>query len=71
MSNYLTLQVDRLCNYMFIGTLNLTNCYINVNEIPTVRSGTGQSIISTSKGIMTGKDAKSNHLGGELLCLVW
>ncbi len=34
-------------------------------------SGAGQSIISTSKGIMTGKDAKSNHLGGELLCLVW
>jgi len=45
--------------------------YIPANEIPVVRSGFGQSIISTSKGIMTGKDAKTNHLGGELLCLVW
>lgn len=45
--------------------------YISTDKIPIVRSGAGQSIISTSKGIMTGKDAKSNHLGGELLCLVW
>lgn len=45
--------------------------YVQATEIPVVRSGTGQSIISTSKGIMTGKDAKTNHLGGELLCLVW
>lgn len=45
--------------------------YIGTDKIPIVRSGAGQSIISTSKGIMTGKDAKSNHLGGELLCLVW
>lgn len=45
--------------------------YIGANEIPVVRSGTGQSIISTSKGIMTGKEAKTNHLGGELLCVVW
>ncbi len=45
--------------------------YIQATEIPVVRSGFGQSIISTSKGIMTGKDAKTNHLGGELLCLVW
>lgn len=45
--------------------------YVQATEIPVVRSGTGQAIISTSKGIMTGKDAKTNHLGGELLCLVW
>jgi small subunit ribosomal protein S8 len=45
--------------------------YVQSTEIPTVRSGTGQCIISTNKGIMTGKDAKKNHVGGELLCLVW
>lgn len=45
--------------------------YVNADEIPVVRSGTGHAIISTSKGIMTGKDAKANHIGGELLCLVW
>lgn len=45
--------------------------YVQATEIPVVRSGIGQSIISTSKGIMTGKDAKTNHIGGELLCVVW
>lgn len=45
--------------------------YVQADQIPVVRSGTGQSIISTNKGIMTGKEAKKNHLGGELLCLVW
>jgi small subunit ribosomal protein S8 len=45
--------------------------YVQSTEIPVVRSGTGQSIISTSKGIMTGKAAKASNLGGELLCLVW
>jgi len=45
--------------------------YVQSTEIPVVRSGTGQSIISTNKGIMTGKEAKKNQLGGELLCLVW
>lgn len=45
--------------------------YIQATEIPVVRSGTGESIISTSKGLMTGRDAKASNLGGELLCLVW
>ena len=45
--------------------------YVGAEEIPAVRSGTGHAILSTSKGIMTGKEAKKNHLGGELLCLVW
>jgi small subunit ribosomal protein S8 len=44
--------------------------YVQSTEIPTIRSGTGQCIISTNKGIMTGKDAKKNHVGSELLCLV-
>jgi small subunit ribosomal protein S8 len=45
--------------------------YVQSHEIPVVRSGTGHAIVSTSKGIMTGKEAKKSHLGGELLCLVW
>lgn len=67
--------------YDEVGTPGFTNLqkistpgrrvYIGADKIPVVRSGAGQSIISTSKGIMTGKDAKTNHLGGELLCLVW
>lgn len=45
--------------------------YVHSDKIPVVRSGTGQSIVSTSKGIMTGKEAQKQNLGGELLCLVW
>ncbi|MFZ3230445.1 MAG: 30S ribosomal protein S8 [Pseudobdellovibrio sp.] len=45
--------------------------YIKTSEIPVVRSGTGQCIISTNKGIMTGNDAIKGNLGGEILCLVW
>ena len=40
-------------------------------ELPTVKSGRGMIIVSTSKGLMTGKDAKKNHLGGEILVKVW
>ena len=40
-------------------------------ELPTVKSGRGMVIVSTSKGLMTGKDAKKNHLGGEILVKVW
>ena len=45
--------------------------YSAAAEIPTVKSGRGMIIISTSKGLMTGKDAKKNHLGGEILIKVW
>ena len=45
--------------------------YVQADQIPVVRSGTGQAIVSTSKGIMTGKDAQKSQLGGEVLCLVW
>ena len=45
--------------------------YSAVADIPTVKSGRGMVIISTSKGLMTGRDAKKNHLGGEILIKVW
>lgn len=45
--------------------------YVKTTEIPVVRSGTGQCIISTNKGIMTGNEAIKGNLGGEILCLVW
>lgn len=45
--------------------------YVKSNEIPTVRSGMGMSILSTSKGIMSGKQAAEQKLGGELLATVW
>jgi small subunit ribosomal protein S8 len=45
--------------------------YVGKGEIPRVYGGLGVSILSTSKGIMTGKDAWKKGMGGELLCYVW
>jgi len=40
------------------------------NEIPVVKAGLGISIISTSKGVMTGQQAKLQSLGGEVICIL-
>ena len=45
--------------------------YVRHDRIPRVRSGMGVSILSTSRGVMTDKDARKNKVGGELLCEVW
>lgn len=45
--------------------------YTGHQEIPWVRAGLGISILSTPKGLMTGRQAKRNRLGGELICNVW
>jgi small subunit ribosomal protein S8 len=45
--------------------------YVKQGEIPNVRSGYGLLIISTSKGIMTEKEARKASVGGEILCEVW
>ncbi len=45
--------------------------YVQASEIPRVLGGMGISIMSTSKGIMTGHKARKEKLGGELLALVW
>jgi len=45
--------------------------YVKSDEIRSVKSGYGLVIISTSKGLMSNKDAKKVKLGGELICEVW
>lgn len=45
--------------------------YVKNDMIRKVRNGYGISVISTSRGVMTGKDAKKKGLGGEVLCEVW
>lgn len=45
--------------------------YSNKKELPRVLGGIGIAIISTSSGIMTDRDARSQGLGGEVLCYVW
>ena len=46
-------------------------CYVRKNDINKVKNGYGISIISTSQGVMSGKDARKRGLGGELICEVW
>ncbi len=45
--------------------------YVHKGEIPRYYGGMGVAIISTSKGVMTGKQAWREGVGGELLCYVW
>ena len=45
--------------------------YTNAHEIPKVLNGLGIAIISTSKGILTDKQARKENVGGEVICYVW
>lgn len=45
--------------------------YAGADELPKVLKGLGIAIISTSKGIMTDKKARAEHIGGEVLAFVW
>ena len=45
--------------------------YVGSDEIPRVRNGMGTAILSTPAGILTGRDARRQNVGGELLCYVW
>ena len=45
--------------------------YVNSKEIPVVKRGRGIVIISTSKGMMIGREAKQQGVGGELICKVY
>ena len=45
--------------------------YCNKDEIPKVQGGLGINILSTSRGLMTGKQATRDGVGGEILCNIW
>ena len=45
--------------------------YAGADELPRVLKGLGIAVISTSKGVMTDKAARANHVGGEVLAFVW
>jgi small subunit ribosomal protein S8 len=45
--------------------------YVGVNEIPRVRNGLGLAILSTSKGMMSDREARQARTGGELVAVVW
>lgn len=45
--------------------------YKGVQELPRVRNGLGMAIVSTSKGMMTDRQARAEKIGGEVMALVW
>ncbi|HZX50345.1 MAG TPA: 30S ribosomal protein S8 [Candidatus Paceibacterota bacterium] len=45
--------------------------YVSALEIPRVKGGHGIAILSTSKGLMSNREAKKAHIGGEILCEIW
>ena len=45
--------------------------YVKSDEVPRVLNGLGIAIVSTSKGIMTDREARKQNLGGEVLCYIW
>ncbi len=45
--------------------------YVSAEEMPSVLKGLGTAIVSTSKGVMTDKEARKENVGGEVLCFVW
>lgn len=45
--------------------------YVGAGEIPRVRNGLGTAILSTSKGVLSGRTARAEGVGGELMAVVW
>ena len=45
--------------------------YVSAREVPVVKKGLGIAILSTSKGVMTDREARRQGIGGEVICEVW
>jgi len=45
--------------------------YVKADGIPKIRGGMGTTVMSTSRGVITGHDARRQGVGGEVLCSVW
>lgn len=45
--------------------------YVEARAVPRVLGGLGAAVLSTSRGVMTDRDARRRHVGGEVVCRVW
>jgi small subunit ribosomal protein S8 len=65
--------VDRTCAITGLKRVSRPGLrrYVGADEIPRVLGGMGTAILSTSRGVMSGRDAKKQKVGGELLAYVW
>ena len=71
----ITLKTDEKGKYVITGLKRISKpglrIYASVDKLPKVINGLGIAIISTSKGIMTDKQARAQSVGGEVLAYVW
>lgn len=71
----LDLKYDKNGNEVITGLKRISKpgrrVYARYNDIPKVLSGLGISIVSTSKGVFTDKQARAQKVGGEIVCEVW
>lgn len=72
----IALKYDRLSKEPVIRSLQRVSTpglrkYVKGNEIPRVINGLGIAIVSTSKGLMTDKQARTENIGGELICFIY
>lgn len=70
---YLKYRPDRRPVMTKIQRVSRPGCrvYVNAQKIPTVIGGMGINILTTSRGVMTGKQARTLGVGGELLCSIY
>ena len=54
-----------------IERVSRPGCRVGQSDIPRVLGGMGINILTTPRGVMTGRDAHKEHIGGEILCRVW
>ncbi|MSP78342.1 MAG: 30S ribosomal protein S8 [Dehalococcoidia bacterium] len=71
----ISLRYDERKTPMFRGIQRVSKpgrrVYSGKSEVPRVSGGLGITIVSTSKGVMTGQEARAKSVGGEVLCKVW
>jgi len=69
------LKYDAEGNFVFTEIQRISKpsrrVYVNKNSIPQIKNGLGTAIISTSKGILTDKDARDKNVGGEVIGSFW
>ena len=70
---YLKYSQDNTAAIANLQRISRPGCrvYVGRNEIPRVLGGLGINILTTPKGVMTGRQARKQGLGGEILCEVW
>lgn len=74
--NFKSLEITLLTDQEAITSLQRVSkpgrrVYTSAGDIPLVLGGRGMVIVSTSSGVMSGRDARQKGLGGELICKVW